>query len=102
MSADDIRKAVPKESDEELRRLAALPDDEIDFSDIPEITGVPFPKRGMLYRPVKKSVTIRLDADIIEHFKQAGGMYQRAINDVLRSYVESSQPVKKRHTGTIG
>jgi uncharacterized protein (DUF4415 family) len=95
MSADDIRKSWTSEDDEQLRRLAALPDDEIDLSDTHEITGEPLPLRGMMFRPVKKSVTIRLDADIIEHFKQAGGMYQRAINDVLRSHVDLTRSPRK-------
>ncbi len=88
MSGKDIRKGWTPEDDAELRRLAALSDDSIDLSDIPEIRGEPLPQRGMMFRPVKKSVTIRLDADIIAHFKQAGGLYQRAINDVLRQYVD--------------
>jgi uncharacterized protein (DUF4415 family) len=87
MSAEDIWKTDPKETDDDLRRLAALPDNEIDFSDIPEITGEPLPQRGLFYRPIKKPVTIRLDADVIDYFKRQGGLYQRAINDVLRNHV---------------
>lgn len=35
----------------------------------------------------KKRITIRLDEDIIEHFKQGGAGYQSRINEVLRAYV---------------
>ncbi len=34
----------------------------------------------------KQSVTIRLDADIVQWFKQQGGQYQTLINEVLRRY----------------
>ncbi len=34
----------------------------------------------------KQPVTIRLDADIVEWFKEQGGQYQTVINEVLRRY----------------
>lgn len=34
----------------------------------------------------KQSVTIRLDADVVEWFKEQGGQYQTLINEVLRRY----------------
>jgi uncharacterized protein (DUF4415 family) len=78
---------------EELRQLAGMPDEEIDFSDIPPL-GEDFWKnavRGKFYRPVKKQVTVRLDADVLEYFKaKQGGKrgYQTAINAALRKVVE--------------
>ena len=72
--------------DRELRTLAALPDDQIDLSDIPEITEEQFRRgiRGLFYRPVKKPVTIRLDLDIIEWLKKEGRGYQTKANALLR------------------
>jgi uncharacterized protein (DUF4415 family) len=70
-----------------------MPDEEIDFSDIPPL-GEDFWKnavRGKFYRPVKKQVTVRLDADVLEYFKaKQGGKrgYQTAINAALRKVVE--------------
>jgi uncharacterized protein (DUF4415 family) len=77
----------------ELEALDALPDDQIDTSDIPEITGADWKKMkvGMFYRPMKKSVTIRLDADLLAWFKAKGRGYQTAINRVLREYVSKSR-----------
>jgi uncharacterized protein (DUF4415 family) len=53
-------------------------------------------KRGAVVRsdPNKVRITIRLDGDIIEHFKKqvhaaGGGNYQTLINDALRSYIQS-------------
>jgi len=39
----------------------------------------------------KKRITIRLDEDIVEHFKEGGAGYQSRINDVLRAYVTSKR-----------
>ena len=78
---------------EELAKLAAMRDDDIDFSDIPPLTEKFWAnaERGRFYRPIKKQVTVRLDADIHEWFKtQQGGKrgYQTAINAALRKLVD--------------
>ena len=81
------------EQRERLHALDALKDEDIDFSDIPPL-GEDFWKnavRGKFYRPVKKQVTVRLDADVLEWFKaKQGGTrgYQTAINAALRKVVE--------------
>jgi len=53
-------------------------------------------KRGAVVRPDpnKVRITIRLDGDIIEHFKNqvhaaGGGNYQTLINDALRAQIQS-------------
>ncbi len=78
---------------EELARLALMKDEDIDFSDIPPLTEKFWANavRGRFYRPVKKQVTVRLDADILEWFKaRQGGKrgYQTAINAALRKVVD--------------
>ncbi|GHV95240.1 hypothetical protein AGMMS50293_15600 [Spirochaetia bacterium] len=37
-----------------------------------------------LYKPIKKTIQIRLDADVIEWLKQAGQGYQTRANTILR------------------
>jgi len=37
-----------------------------------------------LYKPIKKTVQIRLDADVLEWLKQAGSGYQTRANSILR------------------
>lgn len=87
----------PEELDQ-LAALAALPDEEIDTSDIPEISeeNWALARRGAFYRPLKRPVTIRLDADVIGWFKDhaEGSGYQTAINRVLRQHV--AEQIKKR------
>jgi uncharacterized protein (DUF4415 family) len=39
---------------------------------------------GSLYRPIKKAVTLRLDADVLAWFKKPGRGYQTRINRALR------------------
>jgi uncharacterized protein (DUF4415 family) len=39
---------------------------------------------GRLYRPVKKPVTLRVDADVLIWFKAQGPGYQTRINRALR------------------
>jgi uncharacterized protein (DUF4415 family) len=40
------------------------------------------------YRPLKKPVTLRLDADVIAWFKKDGRRYQTRINAALRKVME--------------
>ncbi len=71
---------------EDLKRLAALPEEEIDTSDIPEMADGPREgmKRGLFYRPVKQQVTVRVDADVLAWLKSAGRGYQSRMNAILR------------------
>lgn len=71
----------------ELKRLAAKKDEDIDTSDIPEVTDWSGAVRGGFYRPVKQAVTIRLDADVLEWFRSQGDGYQTRMNQALREYV---------------
>jgi uncharacterized protein (DUF4415 family) len=70
----------------ELETLEHLRDDEIDTSDIPERPVGDKRFVGLFYRPLKKSVTIRLDADMLDWFKSKGHGYQTTINWVLRQH----------------
>ena len=83
---------------EQLKRLAALaalPDEQIDTSDIPEAAAENWvnARRGDFYRPLKRPVTIRLDADVLAWFKETAtaGRYQTEINRVLRKHVLESE-----------
>jgi uncharacterized protein (DUF4415 family) len=71
----------------ELTTLAALPDDKIDYSDIPPLTEKFWESalRNPFYRPVKQQVTVRLDADVIAWLRRRGDGYQTRLNALLRS-----------------
>ena len=83
-----------KEELAELEALEALPDDQIDTSDIPETLDWSGAKRGLFYRPVKQQITLRLDADVVAWFEQqapGGRGYQTDINRALRSHVQQAE-----------
>ncbi len=42
---------------------------------------------GLLYKPIKKPVTLRLDADVLAWFMQGGRGYQTRINRALRQFI---------------
>ena len=75
--------------EEQLAHLASVKDEDIDFSDIPEILDWSKAVRGKFYRPVKEQVCIRLDADVLAWFRNKEEKYQTAINSVLREYMLS-------------
>ena len=75
----------------ELQALEELPDDQIDTTDITQLLDWKGARRGLFYRPVKRQITLRLDADLIAWFKaraQDGRGYQTDINRALRQHVE--------------
>jgi uncharacterized protein (DUF4415 family) len=98
-----MKKATPKRSTRaqaaELAALAALPDDAVDTSEIPEVLDWSGAKRGLFYRPVKQQMTLRLDADVIAWFKQHANAqegYQTRINRALREYVQAKVSNERR------
>ena len=86
------RQPPTSEQIERLKTVANLPDDRIDFSDIPDSTEKELAKavRGAFYRPIKAQTTLRIDSDVLDWFKRNapnGKGYQTDINRVLREYV---------------
>jgi uncharacterized protein (DUF4415 family) len=71
----------------EEKALAAKDDEDIDTGDIPETATRQSAEVDKFYRPVKKKLTIRLDADVIDWFKRHSPHYQTAINKALREYI---------------
>jgi uncharacterized protein (DUF4415 family) len=45
---------------------------------------------GKFYRPIKKPLTIRLDADVLAWLKGQGRGYQTRINALLRSAMDNA------------
>ena len=69
-----------------LAQLAAQPDAEIDFSEIPPLKKSFWKNavRNPFYRPVKQQLTVRLDADVVAWLRRQGKGYQTRLNRVLR------------------
>ena len=70
--------------------LAQVPDEDIDFSDLPELDDKFF-ENARLLLPVqgKRMMTLRIDGDVVEWFKAHGPGYQSRMNAVLRAYMKS-------------
>jgi uncharacterized protein (DUF4415 family) len=69
-----------------LASLAAMPDEQIDTSDIAPLTEALWKSatRNPFYRPIKQATTVRIDADVLQWLKSNGKGYQTRINTILR------------------
>ena len=72
-----------------LKAVKSMPDAAIDYSDIPKQTGtVQWTRPGALVSAEnKQQVTLRIDADVLDFFKETGKRYQSRINAALREYM---------------
>lgn len=70
----------------ELKALAAMPDSQIDHSDIPPLTDAFWKNavRNPFYKPIKQATTVRVDSDVLLWLKGQGKGYQTRINAILR------------------
>jgi uncharacterized protein (DUF4415 family) len=71
--------------------LAALPDEAIDTSDIPELDEAFFRNARLVMPEGKRQVTLRIDADVLDWFRARGKGYQSRMNAVLRAYVAAQR-----------
>jgi uncharacterized protein (DUF4415 family) len=78
--------------------VAALTDEEIEAAVRNDPDAVPldfdWSKAVLVIPPKKKAISIRVDEDVLDYFKEEGAGYQRRMNAVLRSYMEQKR--KKR------
>ena len=86
------KRPISQKSETDLKRLHQMKDEDIDFSDIPEVPPEMF-ARGIVRRglkPVirKKQLTLRVDGDVVEWYQKQGPGYQTRINSLLRAYME--------------
>ena len=79
------RKSVKSDS----KRLNTLTDEDIDYSDIPELKDNFFERTIVTFPPPKKLLTIRLDEDVVSWLKGQGRGYQTRINTILRAYYDA-------------
>ena len=73
------------------KQIAATRDEDIDFSDIPELDEN-FWRNAKLVEPdLTEQITLRVKRSVLAHFKAHGKGYQTRINRVLESYVRSQR-----------
>jgi uncharacterized protein (DUF4415 family) len=71
--------------------IAAKREADIDLAEMPELVDWSGAEMGKFYRPPKRPVTMRLDADIIEWLKSYGPGYQTKANLLLRHAMRATQ-----------
>lgn len=77
---------LSEERKAELKKLAEMPESEIDYSDIPPLDenfwarAVPNP----FFKPVKVHASVRIDSDVLVWLKSQGKGYQTRMNAILR------------------
>lgn len=81
-------------------RVDALTDEEIQEAVRNDPDAVPldidWSEAVLVIPPKKKAISIRIDEDVLDYFKQEGAGYQRRMNAVLRSYMQQKRKIKKR------
>ena len=89
---------LPKISQNRIDKIKAIPDEKIDYSDIPELDAEFWENAEWVEPDKTQSLTIRVKESVLDYFKAGGKGYQTRINAVLESYVrakkeqDSSQP----------
>jgi uncharacterized protein (DUF4415 family) len=78
------------------KRVDALRDEDIDFSDSPKL-GADFFAHAIIWPGPKKQITLRIDPDVLTFFRKHGRGYQSTINAVLRKYMEA----RKQETSAV-
>jgi len=72
-----------------LNQIKEIKDENINYSDSPELDEDFWANAKPVYPKGKKAISIRLDQEVIDFFKDQGKGYQSKINNVLRSYIET-------------
>ncbi|MEA3535110.1 BrnA antitoxin family protein [Rhizobium sp. CC-YZS058] len=89
---------MPKNFEKELslEELAALPDDEIDMGDLPELNET-FWQDARLVRPEgTEQITLRVKKSVLQAYRETGKGYQTRMNAVLESYARTMSKQKQR------
>ena len=87
----DSNKPLTAAQRKRLAAVAAMPDAQIDYSDIPkQRSKVQWTRPGALVPSEnKQQITLRLDVDVLSFFKNTGQRYQSRINAALREYMQA-------------
>lgn len=78
-----LDKPLAKRQQQALDRMAARPESEIDYSDIPPLSEE---QLASAFRPKSKQlIAVRLDRDVLAWLKRYGSGYSTRINAILRA-----------------
>jgi len=89
------RKSSSPKSKTDFRRLKSMKSSEVALSaehpeaDLKHIVGG-IVRRGLKVAPPKESISLRVDADVLEWFRATGTGYQSRMNAVLRAFRDAA------------
>ena len=87
------KETIMKKSETDWERVRNMRDEDIDLSDLPEVTPEMFAsaivRKNFKPIPPKQQLTLRIDDDVVEFFRKQGRGYQTKINQLLRAYMEA-------------
>jgi uncharacterized protein (DUF4415 family) len=90
----------PRPGKTDWAAIDALSDEEIKAAVRNDPDAVPldfdWSEAVLVMPPKKKAISIRVDEDVLDYFKQEGAGYQRRMNAVLRSYMQQTRKRKRR------
>jgi len=69
-----------------------LRDEDIDLSDIPELTKEFWDNAVIVEPDTTQQVTLRVKRSVLDYFKSGGKGYQTRMNQVLESFVRAQRP----------
>ena len=78
-----------------LEQIAAIKDEDIDFSDIPELDEEFWREAEVKLPDRTEQVTLRVKGSVLAYFKASGKGYQTRINQVLESYVRRKENLEQ-------
>jgi uncharacterized protein (DUF4415 family) len=89
--------ALTEQQQAEIAALNAMPDEAIDYSDIPPLTEEFWQNavRNPYYKPTKTATTVRVDTDVLLWLKSKGKGYQARMNAILRT--EMLKELERQH-----
>ena len=88
----------PSRGRADLERLRRTPDAEVARTSPPELADLPpdFWAEAVVVPGPKKAISLRVDQDVLEWFRETGPRYQTRMNAVLRTYVTKMRQDQKR------
>lgn len=94
VNSEELTPSDPKQ----LEHLLSVRDEDIDYSDIPELDEEFFRNAKLIFPPKKQLISLRLDQDVVDWFKAHGKGYQTLLNAVLRTYMAGVKDQKSQET----
>ncbi len=97
-AADIFNKSLSKRQMALIARLKEMPDAEIDYSDIPQLTDAQLDEmvRGKSHRSPKQLISVRLEPEVLQWLRDFGPGYLTRVNDILRTVMQQARKRKSR------